>query len=230
MQKISLSGNQLKIIAAIAMTLDHIGVQLFPDVLWLRLIGRLALPLFAFMIGEGGRYTKNRSKYLCSIAGLAILCQAGYFVAEGSLYQCILVTFALSVAVVYAVDGFMKNKSFLKGVLLLILITAIVFISEILPQILVGTDFAIDYGIWGIMLPVLAYLGKDKVSSIALMSFGLIMLSLDMGSIQWLSLFGIPILMLYGGERGKYRMKYFFYIYYPVHLAAIYVISLFINI
>ena len=45
-----LTGNQLKIIAMIAMTFDHVGVQLFPQVLWLRLIGRLAMPIYAFMI------------------------------------------------------------------------------------------------------------------------------------------------------------------------------------
>lgn len=48
-----LNGNMLKIIAAITMTIDHIGAILFPHILILRIIGRIAFPIFAFMIAEG---------------------------------------------------------------------------------------------------------------------------------------------------------------------------------
>ena len=51
--KAGLSNNQLKILAMVAMTLDHVGAYLFPHVLWLRLVGRLAFPVYAFMIAEG---------------------------------------------------------------------------------------------------------------------------------------------------------------------------------
>ena len=57
-----LTGNALKILAALFMTIDHIGVMLFPRVLVLRIIGRLALPIFAFMIAEGCKYTRNKKK------------------------------------------------------------------------------------------------------------------------------------------------------------------------
>ena len=60
-----LTGNALKILAAIFMTIDHIGVMLFPRMLILRIIGRLALPVFAFMIAEGCKYTRNKKKYFC---------------------------------------------------------------------------------------------------------------------------------------------------------------------
>ena len=56
-----LSGNSLKIIAAIAMTVDHIGVVIFPNFAILRIIGRIAFPIFAFMIAEGCRYTKKQA-------------------------------------------------------------------------------------------------------------------------------------------------------------------------
>ena len=63
----SLSGNQLKIIAAISMTVDHLGFILFPSLIILRIIGRIAFPIFAYMIAEGCRYTKNekRGKISC---------------------------------------------------------------------------------------------------------------------------------------------------------------------
>lgn len=55
-----LTGNQLKLLALIAMTCDHVGLQLLPQFIILRIIGRLAAPLFAYMIAEGCRYTHNR--------------------------------------------------------------------------------------------------------------------------------------------------------------------------
>ena len=54
-----LTNNQLKLIALVTMTLDHIGVVLFPQAQWLRIVGRLAFPIFAYMIAEGCRHTAN---------------------------------------------------------------------------------------------------------------------------------------------------------------------------
>ena len=54
----------LKMLALITMTCDHVGLQLFPDILIFRIIGRLAMPIYAFMIAEGCRHTRNRKKYL----------------------------------------------------------------------------------------------------------------------------------------------------------------------
>lgn len=88
-----LTGNQLKLLALIAMTCDHVGLQLLPQFILLRIIGRLAAPLFAYMIAEGCRYTHNRGRYLGRLLGMAALCQIAYFVATSSLYQCIFVTF-----------------------------------------------------------------------------------------------------------------------------------------
>ena len=105
-----LSGNMLKVIALIAMTCDHVGLLLLPQYEFLRIIGRLAFPIFAFMIAEGCRYTKNRTKYFFTMASLGILCQLVYFFAMGSLYQYILITFSLSVILIYAIDFAAKRK------------------------------------------------------------------------------------------------------------------------
>ena len=51
--QMKLTSNQLKLLALVTMTVDHVGVQLFPRVLWLRMVGRLALPIYAYMIAEG---------------------------------------------------------------------------------------------------------------------------------------------------------------------------------
>lgn len=57
-----LNNNQLKIIACIFMLIDYIGFFLYPEIIILRYIGRLAFPLFAFFIAEGAYYTKNKIK------------------------------------------------------------------------------------------------------------------------------------------------------------------------
>lgn len=221
-----LSVNQLKILALIAMTCDHVGKQILPQYPMLQIIGRLAFPIFAYMIAEGCRYTKNRKRYLLTMVALACLCQVVYGFAMGSLYQCILVTFSLSIVLIYTVDKAMKSRHlatwFLSGIVSLILY----FISSILPNILPHTDFAIDYGFWGIVFPLIIYLAKNKGKKLLGATVGLVILSLSMGGMQWYSLCAIPILALYSGKRGKWNLKNLFYIYYPLHLVVIYLISL----
>lgn len=56
--------NALKIIAMVTMAIDHIGLYLFPDVLIFRLIGRVSMPIYVFLISEGVRLSKDNSLYL----------------------------------------------------------------------------------------------------------------------------------------------------------------------
>lgn len=222
------SGNQLKIIALLAMTCDHIGLQLFPQCEILRIIGRLAFPLFSYMIAEGCKYTKNRKKYLLNIFSLAMACQVVYFVAEQSLYQCILVTFSLSICLIYVID-YAKEKKTIGGWLSVAAVSlTICFLSMTLPNLLEGaTDFYIDYGIWGILLSVIIYFTpaayKVFTTFIALMP-----ICLELGGPQWWCLLAVVLLMFYNGKRGKANIKNLFYIYYPVHLVGIYFISILI--
>lgn len=218
-----LSGNQLKLIALAAMTVDHIGVQFFPRILLLRIIGRLALPIFAYMIAQGCRYTKNKARYLLTIAAVALLCQVVYFVAMGSLYQCILVTFSISIALIFVLDDTIHKPQFHKTSFAALALVGAYCVSEVLPKYLPG--FYVDYGFAGILLPVLIWMGKEKWQSLLLCAVGLIFLSIG-NDIQWFSMLTLPLLLLYNGTRGKRKLKYLFYIYYPAHLALLYLISL----
>ena len=214
-----LTSNQLKLLAMLTMTLDHIGVQMFPGALWLRIVGRLAFPIYAYMIAEGCVHTRNRRNYLLQMAGLALLCQLVYFFAMGSLFQCILVTFTLSIVTIYAIDS--KVRWHAPATLL-----AVLFLTELLPLLLPGTDYAVDYGLLGVLLPVAVYLGKTRRQKLLLSAILLCLLALNFGGVQWYSLLALLPLALYSGQRGKRRIKWLFYLYYPLHLAAIYGISL----
>ena len=77
-----LNSNGLKLLAAIFMIIDHLGLIFYPDLLWLRMLGRLSMPLFAFAIAEGCRYTKNKWKHFFLLFGLGTICQLVYFIFD----------------------------------------------------------------------------------------------------------------------------------------------------
>lgn len=220
------SGNALKLIAAVSMVIDHIGVLLLPNLPVLRIIGRLAFPIFAYMISEGCRYTKNRKRYFLTIFLSAVICQVVYFFAEGSTYMCILVTFSLSVLMIYVLQKFKKalamphaaGRKIISGLILVLSVAAVYRLNQLLR---------IDYGFWGCMVPVFASIfqqcGKlDRIPvHTTMLGIGLILLAASMITIQYYSLLALPLLLCYSGRRGKYSMKYFFYIFYPVHLAVL---------
>ncbi|MBO5240232.1 MAG: hypothetical protein J6B56_02280 [Clostridia bacterium] len=231
-----LNANALKFLAAALMLVDHIGYMLFPQVLFLRIVGRLSMPLFAFALSEGCRYTKNKTKHFCLLFALALLCQiVYYFFDDGNLYMSILITFSLSVLTIYALQ-FCKKTLFdeqadgLDKGLSVALFLALAFCDFALCQILF-----IDYGFWGIMLPVFASVFDFRgipaptllqkldclPARVFTLSIGLIPLAFSFGGIEFYAFLSIPILLLYNGEKGKWKTKYFFYIFYPLHLALL---------
>lgn len=214
-----LTGNQLKILAMIAMTIDHVGMQLFPQLLILRIIGRLAMPIYAWMIAEGCRHTRDRRKYLLRMVSMAALCQAVSYFAMGSLYQCILVTFSLSICLICALDRGSRWLSV--GAVL-----AVGSICIALPLLIPGFD--VDYGFFGALLPVAVYLGRTHRQKLLYASLPLVLLAAEYGSVQWYALAALPLLALYNGQRGKANIGKLFYWYYPIHLVVIYGISLLI--
>jgi hypothetical protein len=242
-----LSSNQLKLIALIAMTLDHIGKQLLPQYPILQIIGRLAFPIFAYMIAEGCKYTRNRKRYFATIFIAGLLCQIVYYIAMESLYLCVLITFSLSILIIFAIDyaiepirewhnmvkhyGAYKNIMIIvaRCILPIVLICAVVYACEELPDILWRKYFDIDYGIWGVLMPVVIYYGKGKLSKLVLSAIMITLLAMSIEGIQWYSLFALIPLLLYNGRRGKLNMKNLFYVYYPLHLVVIYGIYLLIQ-
>ena len=219
--KTGLTGNQLKLIAMITMTCDHVGLQLFPHLQWLRFIGRLAMPIYAYMVAEGCRYTRDRKKYLLRLLGMGALCQVVYYVAMGSLYQCILITFSLSVVLIGLLDRAEQEKTAKANAGLYAAVLAVFFVCVVLPDLLPNTDFQVDYGLPGVLLPVLIYGAGTRGLLI-----GLALLGLDMGGDQWLGFLTVPLLLAYNGQRGKAGIGKLFYWYYPIHLVVIYGIGL----
>lgn len=216
-----LNANTLKIIAAFTMLIDHIGYIFFPDIPILRIIGRLAFPIFAFTISRGCIYTKNKLLYFLRIFSLAIICQIPYLLIEKELYFGVLFTFSLSIIAVYSFL-FFKNSDKLTNKIL----SAVLFAFIITAIYILNSFFEIDYGFWGCILPLFAVFFKEHFYNISLFSLGLIILSFCNRGVQPFCILALPLLFLYNGEKGKWNMKYFFYVFYPLHLAILYTINI----
>lgn len=239
-----LSGNMIKIIAAILMVIDHIGVICGIQDGILRILGRISMPLFAFMIAEGAKHTKNKAKYLGLLGGLAATCQLVYYFALNDTYMCILVTFSISIILIYALNFIKWSYLSGKGNIITNIFSVILFLGLVALAYYLTTVASIDYGFYGIMMPVFAsltdtrgYQVSDKFKwmdsnwfRVCLMAIPMLVRMMDYPPLMWYSFIAIPILLLYSGKRGKWKMKYFFYIFYPLHLVIIYAVYLTIYI
>ena len=233
-----LNGNTLKLLAAALMLVDHMGLLLFPNTLWLRMIGRLSMPLFAFTISEGCRYTKNKVKHFLLIFILGALCQAVYFVVDPStVYLGILLTFSISILLIYAMQYAKKCLFDEKEQLWVKIGACTLFVCGVIATYFFCQSVRIDYGFFGAMLPVAASLfdfhripAPDVLKKLDVLPLRILCMAIPMIPLLWAgmtiditiySLCAIPVLFLYNGEKGKWKMKYFFYVFYPLHLALL---------
>lgn len=223
-----MSANVLKIIALVTMTIDHIGLMIFPDYEWMRIVGRIAFPIFAFMIAEGCRYTRSRSRYLLQIALMGIGMQIVTFIAIRSLYQSVFISFTLAIILIYLIDKAKNEQTIRCWIYVGVFAFVITFLCLGLPNVLQNTDYAIDYNIVGILIPVVCYFAKSKRQRIFVFAMSLAALSVFYGGNQWFCLLAIPLLGTYNYQRGRWRLKKLFYFYYPVHLCVIFVIGIII--
>ena len=217
--------NVLKIIAVISMLIDHIGAYIFPDAYWLRCIGRLALPIFAFFIAEGMRYTRSRKRYVLTLLVFAIISQIPYGFLREFYYLNILFTFLIAIFAIFLIENYKKNETLYMIYLLL------------LGSVLLFVEFLniVDYGIFGVLLILVFYFVKDKKLSLSLGAACLVLLTLKMmlfagftlrSTVQFLSILSLLLLYFYNGNKGKVNLKWLFYIFYPLHLLVILIITL----
>ena len=137
--------------------------------------------------------------------------------------DAILITFSLSVLLIGLMDVVEQEKNARNWSKLFAGTMLVFFLCSVLPDLLPHTDYAVDYGLPGVLLPVLIYGAGNRGLLI-----GLLLVALENGGFQWLAFLSVPLLLLYNGQRGKANIGKLFYWYYPVHLVVIYGISLII--
>ena len=192
---------QIKLIAALLMVVDHVGVVFFPDQLAFRYIGRLSFPLFAWLVGQGEKYTKNFNSYFIRLAVWAGISQPLYYVLFNFSNLNILVTLLIG--------------------LLAIKIGKLVNFKYSIWLIFAGVAQAINtsYGFYGILvITVLSeFNSNDFKWWLQWILVNLLVLAIP-GSkhYQLLAVLAPLIIMLWNGKQGQ-KAK-LFYFFYPVHL------------
>lgn len=229
-----LSGNALKLLAAALMVVDHVGVIFFPHSLLWRQIGRLSMPIFAYFIAEGCRYTRSPVGYLAKLFACLVVCQIGNYVGTGSLEICILGTFFIGAALLLCLQK--AKKAFFSREAERAFVWCVLFALGVAVTYYVNRLIYIDYGFWACVLPVFAgafFLPENapgalkkwdnKWTGLLCFALGLCLLSIfdDYAEVQVYCLLALPLLALYSGRRGKWKLKYFFYLFYPIHLALL---------
>lgn len=236
----TMSRNALKIIACVSMLIDHIGFILLPEVDFLRYIGRLAMPIFAFFIGEGCLYTRDRKKYFTRVFSLGVVCQI-FYVGEylyskssNPFYLNILLTFSASVvlcsAFINSFDENGKKKKVKENLILGLILIFFVVLCRLNENAIIPLEF--DYGFGGIVLPVFAAVTKERKKKLAVFACGLLLvvLSQKYSNPMWTvcALASIIPLCFYNGKAGERNLQKAFYFFYPLHLGTLYLISLFV--
>lgn len=227
MKKFGLTNHQLKLIAMITMTVDHIGMIFFPENMLWRLIGRLAFPVYAFMIAEGCRHTRSMGRYLLTLGSLAVASQLVSGIVIRSLYMNVLVTFSFSVSLILLLKKAREKKSPLSWIAFIVAVIGAYGVGELLPRVWKG--FSVDYGFLGMVLPVVVYAMPDLPRQLIGAGGCLALLSLDSWQGQWFSLLALPLLALYNGQRGTWKLKWIFYFYYPVHLGLLWLLEMILS-
>lgn len=252
----------LKIIAALTMFIDHLafaflelpapGKARLMDTLqggaaldaWGRLVGRTAMPIFAFLIVEGYAYTRSRGRYLLRLVLFAFLSaypfKALFFPYDHAMHCDTLFTLSLGLLAVWVVDqvlmrylGLECRRNETSGEVLSpaagdalpmrsvqILVRGAISGGTVLSCCYVATAIGADYRYGGVIAVLLFYLLRGaRVLSVA-------------GAYAWLSwynqneiysLIGMFLILCYNGGRGRQR-KYLFYAYYPGHLLLLLII------
>lgn len=248
---VPMSALALRIIACVCMLLDHVGYCFggrYPFLQPLRWIGRIAFPLYVFLIVNGFRHTSNRLRYALRLAIFALISQVPFALMShpktmlGTLN--VFVTLLLALLTVWATDELRKHR-FTKY--LCFLPTLAVFLVYHFGLI------HSDYGAKGILLVMTFYLfdGKYLLTVIGMLasiyhpylfSLGVNALRLLQGreasftppdhwaTVQIFSLLSLVFIFLYNGKKGKLpvskvgakAVQLGFYLFYPVHMLVLY--------
>lgn len=211
----------LKIVGIISMLIDHIGF-VFWDKSILRIIGRIAFPIFAFQSVIGYEHTNNKKKHLLKIFLFGVISQPSYYLMNDAVNQFaklnIMFTILLGLA---SISAFNKFKKKFDGFL------AVSFVCFL------GIILRVDYGWFGILLIFFFYYFKNNKRKMVLAICLLFTLRYILNIVYIDTIYYLKVLLssclslilicLYNKKEGI-KTKYLFYVFYPLHMLVIYLI------
>ena len=215
----------LKLLACATMLIDHIGAFLIPNMAF-RAVGRLAFPIYCFLLVQGIRHTRDPWKYLLRMAICAVASELPYdmLIAGGPswAYQSVMVTLCLGLCMGISMEK--MNKRPLK----FLLVVPFVLLAELLNT---------DYGGYGILMIALFLLVDTSFWGYVVLLGGMLLINWRMSSAM-VSVLGIHIpiqilatgallpIAMYSGEQLTHSrtIKWAFFVFYPVHLLVLWLI------
>lgn len=211
-----MNGFTLKWIALVSMAVDHVGMTLFPQYIMLRIIGRLAFPIYCFLLVEGAVHTSNRKRYLGRLLLFALISEVPFDLAvSGKVFavqsQNVFFTLALGLGAVFLLEIRGKYPYAILGSV----------------GLLFAAQFAqTDYGGGGVLIILLFYLFREKpvVKAVSFSAANV----LCYGGLQNYAILSLVPILCYNGKRGP-GMKYLFYVFYPAHLLVLYWLRFFLR-
>ncbi len=231
-KKRGLSGQALKWIAAVAMLADHVGILLAfraPYYLWwgLRVFGRIAFPLFCFLLVEGFYHTRDVKKYLLRLGIFALISEVPFdlFLYGEPVYwgyQNVMITLFIGLLLLYLYNGFLAKVQPIYALMTLVSMLCLAFVVRC------------DYGAEGVLIIFLFYFFRYRPLPLFL-TVGLVMVL--MGSIEPFAVLSFLPILFYSGEKGgrepagetaRQIRKYGFYCFYPAHMLILAGIRIFI--
>lgn len=236
-----LSGSTLKIIAMVTMLIDHIAAAVLLRLLLdmqnhmtnmeaynrlvvvyqvMRAIGRIAFPIYCFLLVEGFQKTRNLGKYILRLAIFAVIAEVPFDLCFTSQpvsldYQSVMLTLLIGVLTMWGVSLLEKH---VQNRLLMVSGSAVIILIGAAAAELLHTD----YGYMGVICIMVIYVLR-RVRWLQITGGCLIFLWEI-----WAPIAFIPI-AFYNGKRGL-KLKYLFYLFYPVHLLLLYLICVYMGI
>lgn len=226
--RLDLSAFDLKLLAMAAMLADHIGYLFFPQALWMRCVGRLAFPIFAFQVAEGWYRTCNRRRYFLRLALCGLLSEIPFDLAIGGQpidpgYQNVLWTFCIAAAALWAMEALQRRLQIPLPLAALPAAGAGYLLGEWMqadyfgPGVLLVLAFALCRGRSGGRIGELA--AMVIVNGRLLPSASMTVWGMEL-PVQLLAAAALPLIWLYRGRQGPHSpvLQGIWYAFYPAHL------------
>ena len=209
-RKAGLTTFQLKVLAIISMLADHVGAVLYPEAVWLRYAGRLAFPIFCFLLVEGYYHTGNVAKYMARLGIFALISEIPFDLAfHQTLWfpakQNVFLTLFIGLGMLWGLERERER---------------IIRVGIVLLSMWAAEFLCCDYGFMGVLL--IAVFGITRGKNTARYLAGAVWNVFWPSRIQTAGALAMLPIALYNGQKGR-SMKFFFYLFYPVHLFILYV-------
>lgn len=238
MEKNGISSFSLHVVAMVCMVCDHAWALLFPQAEWLTCIGRIAFPIFAFLIAEGYRRTTDVKRYMQRLLVFALVSEIPFNLMYGSsifypFHQNALWTFLIALCAMIIMDRIRKTHGKPVSIVLCALITLLFFV--------LGYVSMADYFGAGVLTVLVFYFFSGSTWSdriglfvclcwINLELLGGYYYPLYIGGYQLnliqqgFALLALIPVWLYKGKQGYHKrwFRWFCYAFYPFHMLALY--------